>query len=128
MVEDDVNNHLRQAFPMANPTLTLSGTTDFSVSPLCSGSMTHMGKMMRSPNIANFTCTLVDDEGFTGWWSRVDRFVGVLTLYSTEVLIVNTSPWDGAVNGRHETIIRCTEPRNKQRVRDFLMGLTPCML
>lgn len=55
----------------------------------------------------------------------MDRLVGVLTLYSTEVLIVNTSPWDGAVNGRCETTIRCTEPWNKQRVRDFLRGVNP---
>ena len=75
---------------------------------------------MRAPQIPFLTAKTLNTEGFEGRWPPLDRLVGVLTVFHMGMLFVHTLPWDGAVNGRVETIIRCTKNYNGQLVRNFL--------
>ena len=84
-----------------------------------------MGQMTRPPDIPRITAKIRNAEGFDGWWSAIDRLVGILTVFNTVVLLINTVPSDGAINGRVETIIRCTEGTDRQGGREFLRHYRP---
>ena len=50
--------------------------------------------------------------------SEVDRLLGTFETSYGNIHLVNTMPWDGAPNGRVDSILLDTEPKNKSRVRD----------
>ena len=120
-VEKRVCEQVRESYPLASTSLILlGGGADYIISSLCSTTMNFMGEMMRAPQIPFLTAKTLNTEGFVGRWPPLDRLVGVLTVFHMGMLFVHTLPWDGAVNGRVETIIRCTKNYNGQLVRNFL--------
>ena len=60
----------------AKVSLTLTGRTDFTLSPECAQTMQCMGRVMMSLNIPMVTIDDLDSGGFQRWWSSVDRLLG----------------------------------------------------
>ena len=57
----------------------------------------------------------------------MEKLIGCINYPNgTRAFIAQTLPWDGAVGGRIDTIIRYTDHRNKRIVRDFL-STTPTL-
>ena len=56
-VETKLNGELATAFPEAKVSLTLTGRTDFTLSPEGAQTMHYMGWIMRSPAIPTVTIT-----------------------------------------------------------------------
>ena len=107
------------------PSLVLTGHTNFTFSSFEAASMSFMGRMLRSREVHLVIRDTLKSEGFDDYWSPVDRLDGCLQWGAGEKLLVfNTTPWDGACEGRWETILRCTEHTNKKLVRDFFIGST----
>ena len=87
--------------------------------------MHYMGRVLRSPTIPLVTIDDLNEGGYTKWWSPVDRLLGTFETSYGNIHLVNTLPWDGAPNGRVDSILLDTEPKNKSRVRDFLRDVKP---
>ena len=75
--------------------------------------------MMRSQHIGSVSKNVIEEEGFEGWWSPVERVLGCLQWDTHDIFLVNTIPWDWAPGGRVDNIIKHTEPLQKHRVRNF---------
>ena len=67
----------------------------------------------------------IKSHGFEGWWSPVERLVGIIEFNHKTFFLAQSLPWDGAAGGRLDTILKHTEPKNKHRVRDFFSQLQP---
>ena len=60
------------------------------------------------------------EVGFEPYWRPVDKLIGCLSWGEGEQLLcVKSTAWDGVVEGRLETILRCTNFQNLRRVRFF---------
>ena len=118
-VEEGVTNSLQNAFPGVGVKLSLLGHTDFTIAPHQGATMQCVGGMLRRPDIHNANKDTIDQGGFGGWWSPMDRLLGTLSTAMGPIHLVNTTPWDGSSGGRVGTIIHETEPKNRSRVRDL---------
>ena len=86
--------------------------------------MNYMVGMVRSPNIAQVTPDILNNEGFEGWWNPVEKMLGQIDFgEGRHVLIAHSLPWDGAPGGRADTILRYTDRKDKKLVRDFLQNV-----
>ena len=89
--------------------------------------MQYMTGMMRNRSIGLVNREALCEGGFDGWWSPVEKLIGCINYPDgSRAFIAQTLPWDGAVGGRVDTILRYTDHRNKRIVRDFL-STTPTL-
>ena len=89
--------------------------------------MQYMEGMMRNRSIGLVNREVLCEGGFDGWWSPVEKLIGGINYPTgTRAFIAQTLPWDGAVGGRVDTILRYTDHRNKRIVKDFL-STTPTL-
>ena len=70
--------------------------------------------MVRSPVIKNLARNQLCEEGFGKFWAPVER-LGLL----------HTTAWDGATEGRLETMLKNTAHLNKKLVRNFFASPKP---
>ena len=100
---------------MTRPKITLTGdNTDFILSPTEAQTMIFGGGMMRSQAIDQVTHEDLQVSGFDGWWNPVEELIGCVEWSLGKVtFIAQTLPWDGAMGGRLDTILRHTEAQNR---------------
>ena len=109
--------------PGKPPTLCLSGKTHFTWSPLEAATKVFLGGMVRSPEIKNLTRDRLHEEGFDKFWAPVKRLVGCVKWAKN--FLLHTTAWDGATEGRLETILNNTDHLNKKLVRNFFVRPNP---
>ena len=89
--------------------------------------MQYMDGMMRCRDIGVVSQDVWCASGFDGWWSPIEKMVGCIDYPNgTKAFIAQTLPWDGAVGGRVDTILKYIDHRNKRLVKDFL-STTPTL-
>ena len=82
--------------------------------------------MYRSENVKNVTKNDLSDVGFEPYWKPVDKLIGTLSWGEGEqLLLVKSTSWDGATEGRLETILKCTDFQNLRRVWSFFSRANP---
>ena len=113
-VESKLKEELAIAFPEAGVSLTLTGKTDFTLAPEGAQTMHYMGRVLRSPTIPLVTIDDLNEGGYTKWWSPVDRLLGTFETSYGNIHLVNTMPWDGAPNGRVDSILWTRSPKTSQ--------------
>ena len=116
---------LRREYPTHPCTLTLSPKNEFTPSPQCATTKVLLNGMIRYPYIPLVTTAPLEAKGFDGWWSLVDRSIGCLRCGGHTIHLANTVPWDGAIGGRIDVILKYTEPKEKAPMRAFLKGVSP---
>ena len=117
---DESSNNLLPPLPFW-PSLSLTGDSDFTLGSSESQHMNYMVGMVRSPNIAQVTPKVLNNEGFEGWWNPVKKISGQIDFGGGRcVLIAHTH---GALGGRSDTIFRYTDRKDKKLVRDFLQNV-----
>ena len=81
---------------------------------------------MRSNRVQEVTREVLAEVGFEPFWKPVDKVMACLSWGEGEqLLLVKSTAWDGATEGRMETIFRCTAYLNNKRVRTFFAGANP---
>ena len=108
--------------PRPNMQGSVSGKTDFSMSPDTSDTMQVCGNMMRSSALHLVSWTALSEAGFQGWWSPVESLVAVLQVGDRPVMFLRSTPWDGAPEGRLSVILQNTPTRDKHKVGVHLNG------
>ena len=91
--------------PRPNMQGSVSGKTDFSMSPDTSDTMQVCGNMMRSPAPHLVSWPALSEAGFQGWWSPVESLVSALQVGDRPVMFLRSTPWDGAREGRLRVIL-----------------------
>ena len=97
--------------PPLYPLLSPSGETDFTMGSLEAFNMQYMEGMMRNRSIGLVNREVLCEGGFDGWWSPVEKLIGCINYPNgTRAVIAQTLPWDGAVGGRVDTILKVHGP------------------
>ena len=97
--------------------LSMIGDTDFTLSPIVAQTMVCRQKIMVHPRSAQVTLPALSQSGFDGWWSPMEKPFGCMHIGSTNILLVRSTTWDGAPDGRLGAIMRDTLRRDQQVAR-----------
>ena len=82
--------------------------------------------MVRSPEIKNLTRDQLRQEGHDKFWAPVERLIGCVEWGINEKLfLLHTTAWDGAIEGRLETILNNIDHLNKKLVKNFFARPNP---
>ena len=93
------------------PSLSLTGDTDFTLSPHVASTMLCRQSLMVHPRLHSVSLDALSRDGFDGWWSPMEKLWGCMHLGDCNVLLVRTTAWDGAPGGRLQAIMRDTPPQ-----------------
>mmetsp|Transcript_53028 Transcript_53028/g.94640 ORF Transcript_53028/g.94640 Transcript_53028/m.94640 type:complete len:338 (-) Transcript_53028:80-1093(-) len=126
MVDQEVGSFWKnQSRIDSPPKFFLTGRTDFTFAPIEAATKVFMDGMLRSPTTKDVTRQSLKEEGFEKYWAPVERLLGCLEWGEDKLFLLNSTPWDGACEGRLGTILKNTDFANKKRVRDFFARPDP---
>ena len=110
--------------------LSLIGDTDFTLSPVVAQTMVCRQKIMVHPRIALVSLPALSQSGFDGWWSPMEKLFGCMHMGELNILLVRSTAWDGAPDGRLGAIMRDTLRRDQQVTREMFKDYKqlPCVL
>ena len=110
--------------------LSLIGDTDFTLSPIVAQTMVCRQKIMVHPRIAKVSLPALSQSGFDGWWSPMEKLFGCMHIGDSNILLVRSTAWDGAPDGRLGAIMRDTLRRDQQLTRQLFKDYQqlPCVL
>ena len=79
-----------------------------------------LGAMWGAQNRSQVSKTVLENEGFGGWWNPQDFGFARVTVGLETFPFVCTTPWDGSNGGRMGVIIENSPKRDKELIRTFL--------
>ena len=98
---------------------SLIGDTDFTLSPFVAQTMLCRQNLMGHPWIAHVSLLALSQQGFDGWWNPMEKLLGCMHLGSHNVLLVHSTAWDGAPDGRLGAIMRGTLRHDQHLTRQL---------
>ena len=101
---------------------SVTGPSDFPLSPAASSSMQVCGRMMRSRTPHLVSWPVLHNEGFQGWWAPVEATLASLQVDSVPIFFLKSTLWDGAPEGRLSLIVKHMPARDGHKVGVHLKG------
>ena len=109
-----------ELFPNASPpSISLTGDTDFTLSPHVARTMLCRHSFMVHPRLHSVSLNALSRVGFDGWWSPMEKQWGCMHLGDYNILLVRSTAWDGAPGGWLQAIMRDIPRKDQGRLRDF---------